>query len=682
MGKLKEKCGIFGVYGKGLEAARLTYFGLFALQHRGQESSGIASSNGKFIRSHKGNGLVPQVYTEENLQHLKGFIAIGHNRYSTSGGTSSEHSQPVALKNDIIALSHNGNLPNTTSLRKFLSALGIYTKGHNDSELMYMLIKYYLVKKYPIEKAILESLPLFTGAYCLLIMTKDKLIAVRDPFGIRPLSIGSLDHGFVVSSETCAMDTINAKFIRDVNPGEMVVIDKNGLKSHQFAPSQPKLDVFEFIYFARPDSMLLGKRVYEIRKNLGKELAKEYPIKADVVIPVPDSSIPAAIGYANELGLPFEFGLVKNRYIGRTFIMPEQHLRERGVQMKINPIKEIIKGKRVVLIDDSIVRGTTVKKLVEMVRRAGAKEVHLLSSCPPVKFPDFYGIDTPNQKNLIASYMTIPQIKKFMNATSLHYLSYEKMIKATELPEDVFCTSCFTGDYPIDIGANAKLVKGIRNKGQSAFLNGKSEHIAVLISNKGTGSNLKAIIDAKKDGIISATVDMVISDKKDALGLRHAKQNNISQIVKQLKNSRSRDAYGIELGELLNKRGITIAVLAGFATILPPSYFNVFKGVTINIHPGLIPDEKDKAFLFPDGTKAPWNQGLITNDAVANFLKLKFAGSTVHLATQEADFGPVLVRKVIPTQSDDTIETLYNRLKEAEHEGLIQSIARLTKKTQ
>ncbi|MCL4353854.1 amidophosphoribosyltransferase, partial [Patescibacteria group bacterium] len=587
----------------------------------------------------------------------------------------------VSFKNDIIALSHNGNLPNTTSLRKFLSALGIYTNGHNDSELMYMLIKYYLVKKYPLEKAILEALPLFTGAYCLLIMTKDKLVAIRDPFGIRPLSIGKLDNGYVVSSETCAMDTINAKFIRDINPGEMVVIDKNGLKSHTFASSQEKLDIFEFIYFARPDSVLLGKRVYEVRKNLGRELAKEYPVKADVVIPVPDSSIPAAIGYANELGIPFEFGLVKNRYIGRTFIMPEQHLRETAVQMKLNPIKEIFKGKRVVLIDDSIVRGTTLKKLVEMVRRAGAKEIHLLSSCPPVKFPDFYGIDTPNQKNLIASRMTTAQIKKYMNATSLHYLSYDKMIKATGLPENTFCTSCFNGDYPIDIGANARLVKGIKNKGQNTFLNGRTEHIAVLISDKGTGSNLKAIIEAKRDGKISSTIDLVVSDKKGALGLKHAEENNVPQVVKLLKKSRSRDYYGKELGELLNKKGITIAVMAGFATILPPSFFNVFKGVTVNIHPGLIPDEKNKAFLFPDGTKAPWNQGLITDDAVANFLNKKYAGSTIHLATQEADFGPVLVRKIIPTKPNDTVETLYSRLKKAEHIGLIQSLKKITEKS-
>lgn len=678
--EIKEKCGIFGVYGKNLDAARLTYFGLYALQHRGQESSGITSSNGKQIFSHKGNGLVPQVYTEYDLKQLKGHIAIGHNRYSTSGGTNPEHNQPVAFRNDILALAHNGNLPTTNNLRRFLSALGIYVNGHNDSELMHMAIKYYLVKKYPIEKAILESLPLFTGAYSLLIMTKNKLIAARDPFGIRPLSIGTFDNGYVFSSETCALDTINAAFLRDVKPGEMVIADKNGLKSYSFANSDQKMDIFEFIYFARPDSVLLGRRVYDVRKNLGVELAKEHPLKVDTVIPVPESSTPAAIGYAQKLNLPFEHGLVKNRYIGRTFIMPEQHLREKGVQMKLNPIKEIIKGKRIALVDDSIVRGTTLRGLVEMVKKAGAREVHLLSSCPPVKFPDFYGIDTPDQKQLIASRMTIPQIKEYMGADTLHYLSYQGMIKATGLAENVFCTSCFTGDYPIDIGNNAKRVKGLKGKGQKITANGFIDHIAVLISNKGTGSNLKAVIDAEKRKKIKASVDLVVSDKTNALGLSYALNNNIPSIIKELKNSKNREKYGEELAGVLNNKGITIAVMAGFATILPSSYFNNFKGLTINIHPGLIPDEKGRLFKFPDGTNAPWNQGLITEKAVSNFLNLRYAGSTIHLVTQEADFGPVLVRKIIRTKPNDTVNTLYARLKIEEHKGLIESIIQLAKK--
>lgn len=453
---LKHKCGVFGVYGKGLDAAKLTYFGLYALQHRGQESSGIASSNGKGINIHKNTGLVAQVFKEEDFKNLKGYMAIGHNRYSTSGGSHDTHVQPVISHDRVVALAHNGNLPVTKKLERFLKEKGFPTKGLNDSELMQRVIRFYLVKGETLENAIKLCYPLFTGAFCLLVMTKDKIAAVRDSFGIRPFSIGKLNGGFVFSSETCAIDTVGAEVFRDVEPGEMVVVDKNGLRSYKMEKPNQKLDIFEFVYFARPDSIMLGKRVHDVRKNLGRELAKEVNIKADVVIPVPDSSIPAAIGFSQASKIPFDFGLVKNRYIGRTFILPEQKLRERSVQMKLNPIKNVINGKRVVIIDDSIVRGTTLKQLVAMVRKKGAKEVHILSSCPPVMFPDFYGIDTPSQKELIASRTSISQIKRHINADSLYYLSYKGLIKATELPEDVFCTSCFTGEYPIDIGKNKK----------------------------------------------------------------------------------------------------------------------------------------------------------------------------------------------------------------------------------
>lgn len=454
---LREKCAVFGVFGHET-AARLTYFGLYAQQHRGQESSGIAASNGEKIRSHKNIGLVAQVYQESDFDKLGGSLAIGHNRYSTSGGTAIEHIQPVAGPNDIVATAHNGNLPDTKKLEKFLTSKGIGTEGYNDSGLMHQAIKYYLVKGYALERALEKTFPLFTGAFCLLVMTKNKIAAVRDRYGIRPLSIGKFNGGYIFSSETCALDTVNAKHVRDVRPGEMVVLSKKGMESIKLARPKQKLDIFEFVYFSRPDSILLGKRVYDVRKNLGRQLARECKIKADVVIPVPDSAIPAALGFSQESKIPFEYGLVKNRYIGRTFIMPDQKLRDRGVQMKLNPIGEIIKGKRIIVIDDSIVRGTTAKKLVKMIRDAGAKEVHLLSSCPPVRFPDFYGIDTPQQKDLIAANMTIPQIETYVGADTLRYLSYKGLIKATGLSEDLFCTSCFTGDYPIDIGEHAKFI--------------------------------------------------------------------------------------------------------------------------------------------------------------------------------------------------------------------------------
>lgn len=461
MDGLQHKCGIFGVYGKGLDAARLTYFGLYALQHRGQESSGISASDLKVIRTYKNAGLVPQVYTEDILKTLKGYIAIGHNRYSTSGGSTSDHNQPVAAQNDIVALAHNGNLPDVTLLKKFLSAQGKPTKGLNDSELMHAAIKHYVAKKYSLEDAVKECFPLFTGAFCLLVLTKDKLIAVRDSFGIRPLALAKLNGGYIVSSETCAIDTVSGTFIRDVKPGEMIVISKRGLKSYVLEKPNQKLDIFEFVYFSRPDSMLLGKSVYNVRKNFGAALAREHPLRVDIVIPVPESAVPAAIGFAQALNIPFEFGLVKNRYIGRTFIMPDQRLRDRGVRMKLNPIREIIKGKKIAVIDDSVVRGTTSRKLVSMLRIAGAKEVHLLSSCPPVMYPDFYGIDTPRQEELIGARMPVSKIKKFIGADSLSYLSFKGLIKATGLSEDVFCTSCFTGNYPIDIGSNKKKIKKI-----------------------------------------------------------------------------------------------------------------------------------------------------------------------------------------------------------------------------
>jgi len=469
---LSEKCAVFGVYGRGVDpdsigvdAARLTYFGLYALQHRGQEASGIAASDGERIRVHKDMGLVPQVYTESDFENLSGHIAIGHNRYSTYGGSTPEHNQPVARTAETLALAHNGNLPSTNKLERFLLKKGIDTTGLNDSEMMHASIKYCLVKGLSLEEAIKKTYPLFTGAFCLLILTKDKIAAVRDACGIRPLSIGKTPDGtYAFSSETCALNTINADYVRDVEPGELVVVDSSGLTSYQLAKPNQKLDIFEFVYFSRPDSELLGKSVYQVRKNLGAELAKEFPLKADVVIPVPDSAIPAAIGYAQASGIPFEFGLVKNRYIGRTFILPDQNLRDRGVQMKLHPLSEVIKKRRVIILDDSIVRGTTAKKIVKMVRDAGAKEVHLLSSCPPYRFPDFYGINTPSQEELIAANERLSKIREFIDADSVNYLSYKGLIKATGLPESVFCTSCFTGVYPIDIGEREKEITRAKTK--------------------------------------------------------------------------------------------------------------------------------------------------------------------------------------------------------------------------
>jgi len=453
--KLKEKCAVFGVY-NAHDASREVYFGLYSLQHRGQESSGIASSDANRIHVHKSNGLVAQVYQEHDFEHLKGEIAIGHNRYSTSGGTLHQHNQPVHKSGDPIALAHNGNLPSTKALEGFLVKNGVDIEHLNDSEMIYEAIKIVMNQGKSLADAVTETYHLFTGAFALLVMSKDELVALQDPYGIRPLSIGKLNGGYAFSSETCALDTVNAKFIRDVEPGEMVVASKDGLKTYNLVKGQRKLDIFEFIYFARPDSKLLGKRIYEVRQNFGRTLAKEYPVKADVVIPVPESAIPAAIGYSMESGIQYQQGLIKNRYIGRTFIMPDQRLRDKSVQMKLIPVPEVIAGKRVVVIDDSIVRGTTTGKIIKMLRQAGAKEVHVMISSPPVKYPDFYGINTPLQKDLIAANKSVEEIREFIGADSLNYLSYDGLIRATGLPEVTFNTSMFTGKYPIDIKERAQ----------------------------------------------------------------------------------------------------------------------------------------------------------------------------------------------------------------------------------
>ena len=457
--QIREKCGIFGVYGKGFEAARLVHPGLWALQHRGQESSGIASSDGKRIYLHKDMGLVAHVFGEETLQKLKGHLAIGHNRYSTSGDSSILHAQPIIEKinpGNSIALAHNGNLPSVKKLEEFLNTRKILTKGVNDSEMITKAIVCYMKEGLALEEAIKKAYPLFTGVFCLLVMDKNKVVAVRDSYGIRPLSIGKLNGGFIVASETCALDIVGAKFLREVKPGEMVVFGSNGMKSYQIEKGSQKLDIFEFVYFARPDSILMGRSVDQVRQDLGVQLAKEFKIKADVVVPIPDSGIPAALGFSRQSGIPFYPGLIKNRYIHRTFIMPEQHTRNQGVKLKLNPMEHILKGKSVILIDDSVVRGTTSKQIIELVKSAGAKKVYFLISSPPYKFPDFYGVETPRQKDLIAARKSIKEIQKEIGVDGLYYLSYQGLLKAVGISEDLLCTSCFTGKYPADIGERAK----------------------------------------------------------------------------------------------------------------------------------------------------------------------------------------------------------------------------------
>jgi len=657
--RIHEKCGIFGVFGKGLDAARLTYFGLFALQHRGQESSGISVSNGKRIKTHKAGGLVTQVYQEKDLRKLKGYIAIGHNRYSTSGGSKAEHIQPILHEPAKFALAHNGNLPDVSKLVRFLKKHGISTKGVSDSALIYKAIHFYL-KTETIENSIIQAFPLFTGAFCIVVLTKHKLIAFRDAYGIRPLCLGKLGEGYIVASETCALDTIGATFVRDIHPGEMVVIDEKGIESFQITLANHKLDIFEFIYFCRPDSMLMGKSVYEVRKNLGKELAKEFPMDADFVIPIPESAIPAAIGYSQQSKIPFEFGLVKNRYIGRTFILPDQQLRERAVHMKLNPVDDILRGKKVVVIDDSIVRGTTAKKLVKMIRGAGAKEIHLMSSCPPFRYPDFYGIDAPSQSELIASQMDVSEIEKFVGADSLSYLSYNGMIRATELDENLFSTSCFTGIYPIDIGRKKKTISHLRTK----------KRIAVLISNIGTGTNLQAIIDGVENKKINAEIAIVLSDTEASPGLERARKHHLTTMICPKKE---------DLLRILQTYNLDYIALAGWRQIILEEVIEAFPNQILNTHPGLIPDSMDSFVENPDKTKGLWNRKKMTEKAIQLFLdeKATYAGCSNHFLTKEFDFGPVMGRCFEKVMKDDTVTSLYGRLKVKENQLYADVLAKL-----
>jgi amidophosphoribosyltransferase len=449
--KLNEKCAVFAVYGPEEEVARLTYYGLYALQHRGQESSGIVTSDGKRFYSHVGTGLVAHVYNESDLAVMYGHMAIGHNRYSTSGAAGGGHAQPIVMEETGISFAHNGNLPSTLALEKFLDSKGIEYEDSNDSEMMAAAISYYVSGGVSLADAVERCYPLFTGAFACVVMDHKQVVAFRDRCGIRPLAIGNLDKGWAVASETCAFDTIHAAYLREVKPGEMIIMDRHGLRSRQLAKPDHKIDVFEFVYFARPDSLLAGRRVGEVRRNLGSRLAAEHPVDADVVIPMPDSAIPAAIGYAAAAKLPFDHGLIKNRYIHRTFIRPSSNLRQHDLQMKLNPVPEALMGKKVVVVDDSIVRGSTTKKVVRMLYGAGAREVSVLISSPPVKYPDFYGIDTPKQQDLMAAVKTIPEMKSEIDCDYLGYLSYDGMVGATGLPADRLSTSCFNGVYPVDI---------------------------------------------------------------------------------------------------------------------------------------------------------------------------------------------------------------------------------------
>lgn len=454
MYKLKEWCGLFGIFGHR-QASYLTYLGLYALQHRGEESCGIVSSDGKEIFQFKGMGLVGDVFNEEIIKGLLGDRAIGHTRYSTTGSSILKNVQPILVNysKGTIAIAHNGNLVNALELRSRLEKEGSIFQTSSDSEILIHLMAKAKAKSHL--DALLNSVKFLEGAYCLLILTPRSLFAVRDPRGFRPLWLGKLDKAFVFSSETCAFDLIGAKPLREVEPGEIIVVDKNGLKSLKPFEKKiiPSFCIFEHIYFARPDSKIFGETVHLVRERLGRQLAKEHPVKADLVIPVPDSGASAALGFSQESGIPLEYGIIRNHYVGRTFIQPTQLIRDFRVKVKFNLLDEVLKGKRIVVVDDSIVRGTTSKIRVRNLREAGAKEVHLRISCPPHRFPCFYGIDFPTRKELIGAKLRIEQIRKFLNVDSLGYLSLEGMLSCVKAyPKERYCVACFTGNYPVKFG--------------------------------------------------------------------------------------------------------------------------------------------------------------------------------------------------------------------------------------
>ncbi len=452
----QDACGVFGVWAPGEEVAKLTYFGLYALQHRGQESAGIAVSNGKQILVYKDMGLVSQVFDESTLDSLKGEIAIGHARYSTTGSSVWHNAQPTFRPTAAgsVALGHNGNLTNTAELIEILrereGSLGAASKGEtatSDTSVMATLLSSYPDRS--VEEAALDVLPKLRGAFSLVFMDETTLYAARDAQGIRPLVLGRLERGWVVASETAALDIVGASYIREIEPGEFIAIDEHGLRSERFAKAEPKGCLFEFVYLARPDTTISDQRVFSVRAEIGRRLAREFPVDADLVIPVPESGTPAAIGYAEESGIPFGHGLVKNSYVGRTFIQPSQTLRQLGIRLKLNPLRDVIEGKRLVVVDDSIVRGNTQRALVRMLHEFGAAEVHVRISSPPVKWPCFYGIDFASRAELIANGISVDEIRRSIGADSLAYISLDQLVEATNVPKDNLCRACFDGIYPV-----------------------------------------------------------------------------------------------------------------------------------------------------------------------------------------------------------------------------------------
>jgi amidophosphoribosyltransferase len=467
----QDECGVFGVWAPGEEVAKLTFFGLYAIQHRGQESAGISTSDGKKMLVYKDMGLVSQVFDEATLESLGGHLAVGHCRYSTTGSSAWRNAQPTMGKTAFgtVAMGHNGNITNTQDLLELLEIRypehAGDLRGGNTTDTAVLTALLTGNQDSSLEQTALELLPQVQGAFCLVFMDENTLYAARDPQGVRPLVLGRLERGWVVASETAGLDIVGASYVREVEPGELIAIDENGLRSSKFAEAKRAGCVFEYVYLARPDTAINGRVVYESRVEMGRALAREHPVDADLVMPTPESGTPAAIGYSEQSGIPFGHGLVKNSYVGRTFIQPSDTLRQLGIRLKLNPLRETIKGKKLVVVDDSIVRGNTQRALVKMLKEAGASEVHVRISSPPIEWPCFYGIDFASRAELIASGLGVSDIQQSIGADSLGYLSEEGMIAATEQPANELCTACFTGKYPIPLPAEERLGKNLLERG-------------------------------------------------------------------------------------------------------------------------------------------------------------------------------------------------------------------------
>ncbi len=501
----REECGVFGVWAPGEDVAKLTYYGLYALQHRGQEAAGIAVADGQQVLVFKDLGLVSQVFDEQTLAAMPGHVAVGHCRYSTTGSTTWENAQPIFRTTAVgtgLALGHNGNLVNTAELAARARELGLISNrlpngaiaATSDSDVMTALLAHAATDK-SIEQAAMELLPSLRGAFCLTFMDEHTLYAARDPHGVRPLCLGRLDRGWVVASETAALDIVGASFVREIEPGELLAIDADGVRSLRFANPEPKGCVFEYVYLARPDSTISGRSVHATRVDIGRRLALEHPVDADLVIPVPESGTPAAVGYAQGSGVPYGQGLMKNAYVGRTFIQPSQTIRQLGIRLKLNPLREVIRGKRLIVVDDSIVRGNTQRALIRMLREAGALEIHVRIASPPVKWPCFYGIDFASRAELVANGAgpdgaedsfddMVENVRRSIGADSLGYISREGMIAATEQPASRLCSACFDGNYPIPLPTEAAIGKNVLE----GILSGKSE--SELLSDNANASAL------------------------------------------------------------------------------------------------------------------------------------------------------------------------------------------------